>query len=74
MDESEINFDEIPNVEQSSEIDKKIQIQQQIVDKYAEANIEFMNEFIKLYQKDPASAKAMYYQRKVKIDVGTPHG
>ena len=55
-------------------MDKKIQIQQQIVDKYAEENIEFMNEFIRLYLKDPSSAKAMYYQRKVKIDVGTPLG
>ena len=33
-----------------------------------------MNEFIRLYLKDPSSAKAMYYQRKVKIDVGTPLG
>jgi hypothetical protein len=30
-----------------------------------------MNEFIKLYSKDPAAAKAKYYLAKVKFDINT---
>lgn len=45
-----------------------------MVDKYAEANIKFMNDFIKLYNKDPEAAKAMYYKEKVKFDVSLPTG
>jgi 5'-3' exonuclease len=44
------------------------------VDKYAEANLKFMNEFIKLYSKDPDAAKAMYYSTKLKFDVNEPSG
>jgi len=33
-----------------------------------------MNDFIKLYSKDPEAAKAMYYREKVKFDVTQPSG
>jgi hypothetical protein len=33
-----------------------------------------MKDFISLYQKDPSAAKAMYYEKKVKINVGVPEG
>lgn len=44
------------------------------MDKYAEANLKFMNEFIRLYNKDPPAAKAMYYKQKVFFDVNEPSG
>jgi len=44
------------------------------VDKYAEANLKFMTEFIKLYNKDPDAAKAMYYKEKVSFDINEPTG
>lgn len=39
-----------------------------------EANLRFMNEFVKLYAQDPNSAKATYYMAKVQIDIRNEEG
>lgn len=74
MSESEINLDNIPETELNQEIENKIKVQKDLVDKYAEENIMFINEFIRLYEKDAPAAKAFYYSKKLKFDVNTNTG
>lgn len=39
-----------------------------------EANMRFMNDFVKLYAQDPNAAKATYYMAKVQIDIRNDEG
>jgi len=39
-----------------------------------DANMRFMNEFVKLYAQDPLAARAKYYLEKVHIDINTDEG
>jgi len=39
-----------------------------------EANLRFMNDFVRLYAQNPNAAKAEYYRQKVHIDITQPEG
>lgn len=45
-----------------------------INEKYAEQNVEFMKEFVKLYANDPELAKASYYKEKLNINIRSEEG
>ena len=51
-----------------------MKVEADVVRKFADRNIEFMKEFIRMYAKDPKFAKAMYYRVKIGFDVNTPDG
>lgn len=42
VDESDLNLDAMPMHEQNSHLKSKLKVQEEIIDKYSEANLEFM--------------------------------
>lgn len=69
VDESDINVDNVPLSQTNAELNSKLKVQEEIIDKYSEANLKFMQEFITLFAADPLKAKAFYYSEKLKVDV-----
>ena len=50
-------------------------VQKEITDKYDQQNVDFLKEFIKLYQdQGPEKAKCFYYNEKVSINIDTDEG
>lgn len=45
-----------------------------MVQQAEDANLRFMQDFVKLYAQNPGEAKSMYYLQKVHIDITTAEG
>jgi 5'-3' exoribonuclease 1 len=74
VNEEDINIDNVGIADTNPELRSKLKVQEDIIDKYSEANLQFMNEFIRLFSTSPEKAKAFYYNQKLKVDVGTEEG
>lgn len=49
VDESEINIDSVSLSESNPALKSKIKVQEDIIDKYSEANLQFMTTFISMF-------------------------
>ena len=69
VNEDELNLDNATLGETNPELKSKIKVQEDLLDKYSEANLRFMTEFIQMFSTNPTKAKAFYYSEKLKVDV-----
>ena len=72
--DKDIDMRAVEQITFKNDIEMQLKVEADVVRKFADRNIEFMKEFIRMYAKDPKFAKAMYYRVKIGFDVNTPDG